>query len=67
MVIVDVANIQQVTTRSKGKMAEWEAQEAICKQARKWIEEANEQNIAEEREQMKLPKETIEATNENPM
>ena len=29
MVVAEVADIQQVTTQSKGKMAEWEAQEAI--------------------------------------
>ena len=29
MVVAEVADIQQVTTRAKGKMTEWEAQEAI--------------------------------------
>ena len=67
MVIVEVANIQQVTTRSKGKMVEWEAQKDIQKQATQWIEKANERNVAEVREQMKLPEETMMTTNENPM
>ena len=44
MVVVEVADKQQVTIRSKGKMAEWEAQEAIGKQATEWIEKANERN-----------------------
>ena len=47
-------------------MAEWEAKEAIQKQARKWMEKANERNVAEVREQMKLQEGTIETTNENP-
>ena len=42
MVVMEVANIQQVTIRSKGKMTEWEAQEAIRKQTTEWIEKANE-------------------------
>ena len=33
MVIGEMADIQQITTRSKGKMVEWEAQDAIWKQA----------------------------------
>ena len=47
-------------------MAEWEAQEAIQKQDMEWIEKANERNVTEVREQMKLPEETIETWNENP-
>ena len=43
------AEVQQVITRSKGKAAEWEAQEAIRKQAAQWIKEANEQCAAEVR------------------
>ena len=50
MVVTEVADIHQVTTRSKGKMAEWEAQEAIRKQATEWIEKANERNITKLRE-----------------
>ena len=66
MVIAEVADIQQVTTRSKGKMAEWDAPEAILKQDMEWIGKANERNVTEVREQMKLPEETIETTNETP-
>ena len=33
MVIAEVTDVQQVTTRSKGKVAEWETQEVIHKQA----------------------------------
>ena len=47
MVIAEVTDIQQVTTRSKGKAAEWETQEAIQKQAIEWIKKANERNVAE--------------------
>ena len=37
--------IQQVTTRSKGKQSEWELQEAVWKVAKEWVEEANENNV----------------------
>ena len=47
MVIADVTDVQQVTTRSKGKVAESETQEAIRKQAMEWIRKANERNVAE--------------------
>ena len=57
MVVTEVANIQQGTTRSKGKMAEWEAQEAIRKQATKWIEKANERNFTKLHEQRKTSEE----------
>ena len=50
MVTAKVTEVQQVTTRSKGKAAEWEAQEAIRKQAAQWIQKANEQNVAEIRD-----------------
>ena len=46
MVVVDIADIQQVTTRSKGKTMEWEIQEAIRKQAIEWVKKANERNVA---------------------
>ena len=51
MVMAEVTDVQQVTTRSKGKAAEWEAQEAIRKQASEWIKNANEQNVAEVKDQ----------------
>ena len=47
MVIAEVTDVQQVTTRSKGKLSEWEAHEAIRKQATEWIKKANENNVAE--------------------
>ena len=37
MVIAEVTDVQQVTTWSKGKVAEWETQEAIRKKATEWI------------------------------
>ena len=37
MVIAEVTDVKQVTTWLKGKVAEWETQEAIRKQATKWI------------------------------
>ena len=52
MVDAEVADIQQVTTRSKGKATEWETQEAIQKQATEWVEKANKRNV-EELEQQK--------------
>ena len=61
-----MADIQQVITRSKGKVSEWETQEAIRKHATEWIEKANEWNMIELREQMKPPKEPTETTDENP-
>ena len=60
MVVVEVADIQQVTTRSKGKMTEWEAQEAIRKQTTEWVEKANERNAAEVKQRKEAP---IELTN----
>ena len=47
MVIAEVTDVQQVTTQSKGKVAEWETQEAIRKQATEWIKKANEHDVAE--------------------
>ena len=47
MVMAEVTDVQQVTTRLKGKAAEWEAQEAIQKQASEWIKKTNEQNMEE--------------------
>ena len=51
MVAAEVADIQQVTTRSKGKATEWETQEAIRKQATEWVQKANERNAAEVEQQ----------------
>ena len=34
-------------TRSKGKVVDWETQDAIRKQATEWIRKANERNVAE--------------------
>ena len=36
--------IQQVTSRSKTKQSEWEIQEAMCKTAKEWVEESNNNN-----------------------
>ena len=59
MVVAEVVDIQQVTTRSKGKTIEWETQEAIRKQATKWVMKANEQNVAElEQQKEKLDEPT---------
>ena len=46
MVTAEVTDVQQDTTRSNGKFAEWETQEAIRNE---WIQKANEQNTAEVR------------------
>ena len=53
-------------TRSKGKATEWEAQEAIRKQAAQWIKKANEQNVAEIRDQHTPKEEEITEPVENP-
>ena len=47
MVIAEVTDVQQVTTRSKGKEAEWETQDVIRKKATEWIRKTNERNVAE--------------------
>ena len=59
MVTTEVANIQQVTTRSKGKTSEWEAQEAIRKQATEWIEKGKRT----ERDRITRTNETSGGTN----
>ena len=41
-----VPEIQQVTSRSKGKQSELEMQEAVRKAAKEWDEEANNNNVA---------------------
>jgi hypothetical protein len=66
MVTAEITEVQQVTTRSKGKTAEWETQEAIRKQAAQWIKEANEQNAAEVRDQNMPKDEEIIQPGENP-
>ena len=40
-----MAEVQQVTTHSKLKAAEWEVQDDIRKEAKDWVEKANEANI----------------------
>ena len=66
MVTAEVTEVQQVTTRSKGKAAEWKAQEAIRKQAAQWIKKANEQNVTEIRDQNTPREEEITQPVENP-
>ena len=51
MVTTEVTDVQQVTTRSKGKVAEWETQETVRKQATDWIQKANERNVVEIKKQ----------------
>ena len=38
--------IQQVTTRNKGKQSEWEVQDVVRKAAKEWVEEANKNNVS---------------------
>ena len=64
--MAEVTDVQQVTTQSKGKAAEWEAQEAITKQATQWIKKANEQNVAEIRDQNTPRGEEITQPVDNP-
>ena len=52
MVTAELTNVQQVTTRSKGKVDELETHKAIKKQATEWIQKANERNVAEVKEQI---------------
>ena len=62
-----MVDIQQVTTRSKGKMVEWEAQEAIRKQVTEWIEKGNQRNVTELKEQRNASEEPTETMQqENP-
>ena len=66
MVVAEVADIQQVTTRSKGKTTEWETQEAIRKQATEWVKKANERNVVEleqHEEKPEEPTDTIQPKN----
>ena len=66
MVITEVTDVQQVTTRSRGKVFKWEAQEAIRKQATEWIQKENEYNVAKVQEQIKPLEEPLETTNNDP-
>ena len=66
MVITEVTDVQQVTTRSNEKAIEWETQEAIRKKATKWIQKANERNVAEVQTQNKHPEELVETTDNDP-
>ena len=65
--VAEVADIREVTTRSKGKTMEWETQEAIRKQATEWVKKANEWNVAELEQQNEKPEEVTDTTqSENP-
>ena len=66
MVIAEITELQQVTTRSKGKAAEWEAQEAIRKQVAQWIKKANELNATEIRDENMPREEEITQPRQNP-
>ena len=66
MVIAEVTDVQQVTTRSKGKAAEWETQETIRKQATEWIKKANERNVAEIQEQNAQLEEPVKHIEDDP-
>ena len=39
------AEVQQVTTQSKTKQSEWEIQEVVWKEAKEWVDEANNNNV----------------------
>ena len=60
--IAEVTEVQQVTTRSKGKIAEWETQEEIRKHATEWVQQANQRKVDEVKEQEMSPKELIRST-----
>ena len=66
MVTAEATDFQQVTTRSKGKAAEWETQENIRKQATEWINKANERNVAEKQEQNARLKDPEKSTDYEP-
>ena len=60
MMIAEVTfEVQQVTTRSKGKTAEWETQEEIRKHATEWVQQANQRKVDEVKEQAISPDELI--------
>ena len=67
MVTGKVTDVQQVITRTKGKAAEWETQEAIRKQATTSIQKANERNMAEVQAwQIKRPEKPLETIDNDP-
>ena len=66
MVTADVTDVQQVTTRSNGKAAEWETQENIRKQTTEWIKKANERNVGEIQEQNAQPEEPVKNIDDDP-
>ena len=43
-----MTDVQQVTTRSKAKMAEWEEQDGIRKEAQEWVTKANATQMRQE-------------------
>ena len=66
MVIAEVSDVQKVTTRPKGKVAEWENQEEILMQATEWIRKANERNMAEIEDQNVQSEEADKHTEDDP-
>ena len=44
MLIVEVADVQQVTTHRKAKLIEWEAQKVVRKTTKKRVEQENQRN-----------------------
>ena len=65
MVIAEVTDVQQVTTRSKGKTTQWETQRTIRQQTTKGTQKADERNLAEVRELIKPPRGLIETIDED--
>ena len=49
-----VPEVQQVTTHNKAKKSEWEVQEVERKAAKEWVEEANNNNVAQMLQQSSL-------------
>ena len=66
MVIAEVTDVQQVTTRTKGKVAEWETQEVIWKKSTEWIKKDNGNNVVEIEDQNAQPEEVVKHTEGNP-
>ena len=61
-----MTDVQQVMTQSRGKVADWETQEAIRKKATEWIKKANEHNMAEIEDPNAQPEEAVKHTEDNP-
>ena len=61
-----MTNVRHVTTRSKGKVAEWEAHEAIRKLTTEWIKTANDHNVAEIEDRSAQSEEAGKQTEDNP-